>query len=87
MIIIVAIILYTHCTPTGALRLAILGTGHPISALVPMISDNTYKGDIKENQILYTIENAPIEKATQASLKNWVITRYGFIYIGKHYGY
>ncbi|MGL5652313.1 MAG: hypothetical protein ACRDDE_11180 [Paraclostridium sp.] len=53
------------------------------------VSIASYKqpNDIKKNQTMYTINNPPFESSTQTSLENWIISKYGPLYIGEYFGY
>ncbi|EQK44053.1 hypothetical protein C672_0581 [[Clostridium] bifermentans ATCC 638] len=89
IMLFLATLLYLFCTPIGSLRLAVLKHGYPINALNMSVSIASYKqpNDIKKNQTMYTINNPPIESSTQTSLENWIISKYGPLYIGEYFGY
>ncbi len=78
--IILLLTTYFVATPTGALRFAILREGYPIKSITMKLSDTPYEIDIKSNEKIYTLINPPIEKATQGSLENWVVSQYGIFY-------
>ncbi|WP_042274366.1 hypothetical protein [Faecalimicrobium dakarense] len=85
-IIIMLIIVYVIGTPIGALRFAIARTGNLITAITLKISDKPHNAKIGESQMVYTLINPPVEKATQGELKKWIVTKYGLIYWGNFYG-
>lgn len=85
---------YIFCTPMGALRAAVLLSGHPLSACTLEVRRakaadvGLRELDNPPNSVIYVIEeNAPRELQTRASLPNWIIYRYGCFYFGKHYGW
>lgn len=85
---------YIFCTPMGALRAAVLLSGHPVSACTLEVrrakaADVGLKElDHPPNSVIYVIEeNVPWDRATLASLPNWIVYRYGCFYFGKHYGW
>lgn len=86
-IIALVIMLYILMTPVGALRFAIFRTGYPVSAFTMKLSDNPYKTDIKSNEEIYTLINAPIEEATQGVLENWIVSKHSIFYFGEYYGW
>ena len=85
---------YLFCTPTGALRAAVALTGYPMSACLMQVRKATPKDvgvvelDAPENAVIYTIEtHVPHETETGADLENWIVSRYGCFYFGEYYGY
>ncbi len=90
-IIIAALIVlaaaYFTMTPKGALRLAVISSGHPISAFTFEIKEEPYTMSIKENQKGYSLENPPVEKVTDSELVNWIVTKHGIFYFAKYYGW
>lgn len=89
ILLILATLLYLFCTPIGSLRLAVLKHGYPINALNMSVSIASYKrpNDITKNQTIYTINNPPLESSTNTPLENWIISKYGPLYIGEYFGY
>lgn len=85
--IILVIIAYFLMTPIGALRGALIMSGHPISAFSFELEEHADAIYTKDNQIGYSLKNPPIENATQSELVNWIVTRYGIFYIGRYYGW
>ena len=79
---------YGLFTPTGALRLSVACSGHPLSALLVQINPPSY-AFAAEGQIGYTLvgSHVPYEAPTDSHLENWVVTRHGPIYVGEYYGY
>lgn len=76
----------TLCTPKGALRFAIVRSGHPIKAVTSGIGPAEY-AFAGAGQIGYTLRNPPYEAQTDSTLCNWVVTRRGAVYWGEYYGY
>lgn len=84
---IIVIIGYFLMTPIGALRVALILSGHPISAFTFKIESQAYTIYTKENQVGYSLQNPPIDRVTEGELQNWIVTRYGIFYIGRYYGF
>lgn len=92
--ILVTLMVYLFMTPMGALRLAVLRSGYPISAVTLMTREATVHDvglavlDHPSNTAIYTIiYHAPHEWATDADLENWMTIRYGIFYTAEYYGY
>ncbi len=86
-VIIVIILGYFTMTPTGSLRAAVLLSGHPVSACTLKISDEPYEASVEDNQTIYSLENPPVEEATDSELVNWVVTKYGPFYFAEYFGW
>lgn len=85
---------YIFCTPMGAMRAAVLLSGHPLSACTlearraKAADVGLQELDNPPNSVIYVIEeNAPWDTSTHSSLPNWIVYRYGCFYLGKHYGW
>lgn len=74
-------------TPTGALRLKIALSGHPVKAITVKPMQQDYPQDLAENQIGYALKNPPFEADTRSELVNWVVTQNGIYYTAAYYGY
>lgn len=86
-ICLLLIIGYFTMTKMGALRLAVITSGHPLSAFSFEIMDEPYHIDTDENQTGYSLDNPPFEKATQSKLVNWIVTKHGIFYTANYYGW
>lgn len=84
--IIMVIIGYFLMTPIGALRGALIMSGHPVSAFTMELESHADTIYTEENQIGYSLQNPPVERMTEGELANWIVTRYGIFYIGQYYG-
>ncbi len=87
---VVAVLLIVYCflTPMGSLRFTLAISGHPITAVTAKVMDEPYRAsDLKDTQTMYSLENPPVEKATQAELTNWLVTRYGPFCFCEYYGW
>lgn len=73
-------------TPTGALRLGVALSGHPIKAFAIRAQTQQYPQSLTSNQIGYKIKNPPFEPVTGSELKNWVVTKNGMYYTASYYG-
>lgn len=78
---------YLFMTPTGALRLGVALSGHPIKAVTSVITDKSYDFYTEDNQIGYSFENPPYEKETGSELINWIVTKHGIFYIAEYFGW
>lgn len=85
---------YIFCTPIGALRAAVLLSGHPLSACTLEVRRakaadvGLQEPDNPSNSVIYAIEeNVPQDIPTRSSLPNWIVYRYGCFYFGRHYGW
>ena len=85
--IIMVIIGYFLMTPIGALRGALIMSGHPVSAFTLELEPHADAIYTEKNQIVYSLQNPPVEQATDSELVNWIVTRYGIFYIGQYYGW
>ncbi|MFI3284397.1 MAG: hypothetical protein R3Y57_04875 [Erysipelotrichaceae bacterium] len=79
--------IYFTMTPIGALRFEILTLGHPISAFTFEVMDESNYMTLNENQLGYSLDNAPFEEPTQSELINWVVTKHGLFYSANYYGW
>ncbi len=86
-VLIILVIAYFTMTPKGALRLAVLTSGYPLTAFTLEVADAPTDMVIEANQIGYSLKNPPIEQATEGELVNWVVTRYGIFYFAKYFGW
>lgn len=86
-ILAIAIGAYFFMTPTGAVRLAVALSGHPVKAITAAVADKSYDFYVQENQIGYSLQNPPYEKATDSELINWIATRHGIFYTAEYYGW
>lgn len=85
--IILLAIAYFAMTRIGALRLAIIASGHPVNAFTFEVKEKPYKMDLTENQEGISIDNPPAEKGADAELVNWVVTKHGIFYTAEYYGW
>lgn len=92
LVAIAAIFIILHSTPSMALRTQVLFMGYPKSALTTKIVDDKYHNEMDHikfaelNAKAYTLTKPPIEKATQGELRNFLVRKYGFIYLAEYYG-
>ncbi|KIR01814.1 hypothetical protein P261_00628 [Lachnospiraceae bacterium TWA4] len=87
--IIVLVLGYLTITPMGALRLSVAMTGitvgDPIHGFIVKIDNDDSYFEVKENQVVYRLENPPIESGT-GELTNWLVTKHGIFYTAEYYG-
>ena len=78
---------YFTMTKIGALRLAIITSGYPLSAFTFELMDESYTFYTAENQTANSLENPPVHKPTRSELVNWVVTKHGIFYTAHYYGW
>jgi hypothetical protein len=78
---------YFIMSEIGALRLALLLNGHPVSALTLAVKEQPSEMELSDNQTGFSLENPPVDKETSSKLVNWVVTRHGFFYTAEYYGW
>jgi len=78
---------YLFMTPTGAVKLAVALSGHPLKAITSTVTDKSYDFPAQKNQIGYSLQNPPYEKATNSELINWIATKHGIFYTAEYYGW
>lgn len=83
----IAIGAYFCMTPTGAVKLAVALSGHPIKAITSTVTDKSYDFPTQENQIGYSLQNPPYEKDTNSELINWIATKHWIFYTAEYYGW
>ncbi len=86
LLLAIAIIYFTM-TPIGALRFKIVTMGYPLSAFTFEIMDEANHMTLNENQVGYSLDNAPFEEPTQSELINWIVTKHGLFYSADYYGW
>lgn len=86
-IILLAILIcamYVLMLPEGAVRFAILRSGHPLAALTIQMTSEEYPNELEDGQIGYTLTDAPYDRNEGRTMKNWLVYRYGMIYVGEY---
>lgn len=86
MLVAAALVGYLFLTPSGAVRLAVLVSGHPVKALTVRVLGQK-KSEQSPGRQSFLLSPAPYEPVTDIQLKNWVAVRHGIFYLGSHYGY
>lgn len=92
ILIIIAFYIILHFTPTLALRTFIFTMGYPVIAFTTGIVDDELHNTIdrqileSENAKCYTLTKPAFEKATQGELRNYKVTKRGFLYFAEYYG-
>ncbi|MGQ4665109.1 hypothetical protein AB3Z07_12005 [Metabacillus halosaccharovorans] len=85
--VLIIIIFILHSTPHMSLRTYVFFTGYPIQAITSGIVDDKYHNEMdkkeyeKLNAKAYTLTDPPVEKQTQGVLSNYLVRKYGIIYI------
>jgi len=81
-----------HSTPLVALRTHLFMTGHPIVSFATGIVDDELHNKIdkqileSQNAKCYTLTKPAFEKATQSKLRNYKVTKKGFLFFAEYYG-
>ena len=92
LIALLIVIYILHSTPHMSLRTYVFFSGYPIQAFSSGIIDDTYHNEVdkdvyeKMNATAYTLTNPPVEKQTQGVLSNYLVRKYGIIYITDYLG-
>lgn len=88
MTIILLVILiggmYVLMLPEGAVRFAILRSGHPLVALTAQMKENGYPYELEDGQIGFVLEEAPYDRDHKGVMDTWMVYRYGMIYVGEY---
>ena len=89
---IVIMYVVLHSTPYVALRIHLLMTGHSVSSFTTKIVDDELHNKIdkqileSQNAKCYTLTKPAFEKATQSNLRNYKVTKKGFLFYAEYYG-
>jgi hypothetical protein len=81
-----------HATPSIALRTHLFMTGNAIVAITTGIEDDELHNKVDkeslecQNAKCYTLTKPAFEKATQSKLRNYKVTKIGFLFFAKYYG-
>lgn len=92
LICIVGMYVILHITPTIALRTHVFVTGNPIRALTTGIVDDKFHNKVdkelleSQNAKCYRLTKPVFEKATQGELRNFKVTKKGFLFFAEYYG-
>ena len=78
---------YIIGTPIGALRFALFRYGYFQNSINLQISNKPYKISLDKNEKVYTLVNPPYSNETETKLQNWIVLKYGPIYIGTYGGW
>lgn len=76
---------YIFLLPEGALRFAVLRSGHPMTAFSTKIEKADFQEELKEGEIGYVLTSPPYDRNQGSATENWVVYRIGFIYWGEQY--
>lgn len=76
--------MYGLMLPEGAVRFAILRSGHPLVALTVHMKDEGYPYELEDGQIGFVLEDAPYDRDHQSVMDTWMVYRYGMIYVGEY---
>lgn len=86
--------MYLFCVPSGAVRLAMAVSGHPLSAMSCGIEDGFVYSSPERANILpfvklqpYHTEQPPVDRPTAGELKNWAVYKVGPLCVAKYWGY
>lgn len=85
-LLLAAVLVWFLCTPTGAVRFAVLRAGHPISAFTCRVGPQRYDFS-RAGELGFTLEDPPYERATDSELYNWTVKRAGIFCWGRYYGW
>lgn len=84
---IIGIFIVLHRKPYIALRTHLFMTGYLKVALTSIIEDDDVHKDLESNSIdFYTVNKAPVDRATGNSMTSYKVTKKGFLYFAKYYG-
>ncbi|MDD4849853.1 MAG: hypothetical protein PHO10_04040 [Gemmiger sp.] len=78
---------YFSMTAMGALRFAIITSGHPVAAFTFKTMATPYYTYAEANKTGYSLENPPFEADTQSELVNWAVTKHGVFYTAYYEGW
>lgn len=66
--------------------------GYPKAALTSAIIDDEYHNEVDKDKFVelnakaYTLTKPPMEKATQGELRNYLVRKFGILYLADYYG-
>ena len=83
---ILILVMYIFMLPDGAVRFAILRSGHPLSAFQTGIVEAPYSQELEDGQIGYVLTQPPYDRDKGVEMRNWVVNRYGMIYVAEYNG-
>ncbi|MBU5427657.1 hypothetical protein KQI41_14805 [Tissierella pigra] len=89
---IIALYIVFHIIPTLALRTHLFMSGHPIIAFTTEIVDDEFHNKTdkqileSQNARCYTLTKPVFDKETKGQLRNYKVTKKGFIYFAEYYG-
>ncbi|XQY91166.1 hypothetical protein ACNRWW_16925 [Metabacillus sp. HB246100] len=92
IIALVTIFLLVNSNPSMAVRTHVFFMGYPKAALTSGIVEDDYHNKVDKDKFVdmnakaYTLTEPPIEKATQGELRNFLVRKYGFLYLAEYYG-
>ena len=86
---------YLFCTPSGAVRLAVAASGHPLKAVTCQVMNGFVHSRIDEDQKQsflialspFHIEQPVIDRTTAGIMENWVVYRIGLLCVSSYWGY
>lgn len=84
---IIGIFIGLHSKQHSALRAYLFMKGYPKVALTSIIEDDNVHKDLESNNInFYTVNKAPVDRATGNSMTSYKVMKKGFLYFAKYYG-
>ena len=87
LFIFLLLFLLTTClNPELSLRCTVFLYTFSPKAFTSSVDENSTRMNLESREIGFTFEDPPVERQTNGELTNWVVTRYGFIYLAKYYG-
>lgn len=86
---------YLLCTPTGAVRLTIAASGHPLKAITCQVMDGFVHSQIDEDQkrsfliafLPFHVGQPVIDSTTAGMMENWIVYRIGPLCVSSYWGY
>lgn len=78
---VLVILMYILLLPGGAVRFAVLRSGHPVSAFVSGLEETSYGFELEDGQIGYMLTDPPYDREKGEKMQKWIVYRNGMIYV------
>lgn len=89
---IIAMFIILHTTPTLALKTHVFFMGYIVESITTEIVDDGFHNEFdkealeSQNAKCYRLTKPPVDKETEAKLRNYKVTKKGPLYFAEYYG-
>lgn len=82
---VIILLMYILMLPDGAVRFAVLKSGHPFTAFSTGIEEMGNQYELEDGQIGYMLTEPPYDRERGETMRYWVVSRHGIAYVGEYY--